>query len=135
MADLRRDITELLLEQDGRFAARLTRLSLDDGPASSGSNSTEPGSPLESRVPGKRRSYERARPGIFSSRLPQSPPFSPTSSQGGAPPYVPDVPGSPTSTSTTTQSNLSAAILNDHWARLVFTGSNSVTGLPSGGEM
>ncbi|KAL1968322.1 hypothetical protein VTN77DRAFT_1851 [Rasamsonia byssochlamydoides] len=136
MADLRGSITTLLTEQDGRFAAQLAALSLEE-PDWSGSSIAEPAGPVGSRGPGKRRSYERARPRLRSSQSPlldSMAPLSPTSSQD-VPPSVPDVPGSPTtSNSTATRSNLSSAVLNDHWARNVFSDDNSVTRIPYSGE-
>lgn len=131
MSELRSNITTLLAEQDGRFPAQRGSLGLDEA-SWSGSNSAEPASPVESRAPGKRRSYERTRPGRGSPQSPLSDrmaPLSPTSSQD-LPPYVPEVPGSPTSTSTATRSNISSAILNDHWARRVFSDDHSVTRIP-----
>ncbi|KKA21291.1 hypothetical protein T310_4667 [Rasamsonia emersonii CBS 393.64] len=139
MADLRSSITTLLAEQDGRFAAQLGALTLE-GANWSGSNSVEPAAPVESRGPGRRRSYERARPALRSPQFPLSDstapaPLSPSASSQDVPPYVPDVPGSPTtSNSTATRSNISSAILNDHWARKVFSDDNSVTRIPYSGQ-
>ncbi|KAH8692627.1 hypothetical protein BGW36DRAFT_23436 [Talaromyces proteolyticus] len=132
MAELRSSLTTLLSEQDGRLAARLAGFSIGR-PDSSVSSSLDPGSPIEHHGPGKRRSYERARPGVGPSHFP---PISPTSSsQGAAPPWVPEVPSSPTSTTTaTTMSNLSSAVLNDHWARDIFADDTFSTPIPADGE-
>jgi hypothetical protein len=113
MAELRKSILTLLEEQDSRFAAHLATLSLSPTGSSMNSSMVSGGS-LEVPGVGKRRSYERTR------RHQPSPLHSPTSSHEGPPPWVPEVPVSPISTSTTTQSNISSAILNDHWAKDVF---------------
>ncbi|OKL62854.1 hypothetical protein UA08_01720 [Talaromyces atroroseus] len=116
MAELRKNILRLLEEQDSRFTAHLASLSLS--PTGSSMNSSiVSGSSQEGHGVGKRRSYERARPGF---RPHPAPLHSPASSHEGPPPWVPEVPVSPISTSTTTQSNISSAILNDHWAKDVF---------------
>lgn len=131
MADMRRDLNALLSEQDRQVAARLANLSLDRmqpattrpshylGPDSGGPNG-------RGRDPSRRRSYERARSGI---RRPISP-----SPARGVPPQAPGVPGSPTSTSTATHSNLSSAILNDHWARNIFADDVTQTRIAANGE-
>ncbi|QGA12965.1 hypothetical protein EYB26_000610 [Talaromyces marneffei] len=119
MSNLQKSILAVLEEQDSRFAARLAGLSLGR-PGSSTSSSNFSGNSLEVEGHGieKRRSYERTRSGF---RPHPSPLHSPTSTNDSAPPWAPDVPGSPISTSTTTQSNLSSAVLNDHWAKDVFS--------------
>ncbi|CRG85992.1 hypothetical protein PISL3812_02995 [Talaromyces islandicus] len=133
LTELRGTVMSLLSEQDGRLAASMAGLSLGRSD-SSASSSLDPGSPAEQRHgPGKRRSYERARPGLRPSSS-YFPPMSPTSSQDVPPPWVPEVPSSPTSTSTTTMSNLSSAILNDHWAKDIFAKAVSVTPILASGE-
>lgn len=130
MGDLRKSILMLLEEQDGRFAARLAGLSLGRSNSST-SSSINSGISQEGHGVGKRRSYERTRQGF---RPHPSPLHSPTSTNDSAPPWAPDVPGSPISTSTTTQSNLSSAILNDHWAKDIFTSSGPAIRFPVIGE-
>ncbi|EED19703.1 conserved hypothetical protein [Talaromyces stipitatus ATCC 10500] len=132
LANLRKSIMSVLEEQDGRFAARLAGLSLDP-PGSPTSSSSFSGGSVDAHAGGvgKRRSYERTRPGF---RPQPSPLHSPTSTNDSAPPWAPDVPGSPISTSTTTQSNLSSAILNDHWAKDVFSYRGPMIKLPMTGE-
>jgi hypothetical protein len=123
----------LLSEQDGRLAATMAGVSIGRSD-SSASSSLDPGSPVEQHHgPGKRRSYERARPGLRTSSS-YFPPMSPSSSQGAPPPWVPEVPSSPTSTSTTTMSNLSSAVLNDHWAKHIFANTISTTPILASGD-
>lgn len=121
----------LLKEQDSRFAAHMANLSFSPSGSSMGS-STDSANFHESHGVGKRRSYERTRRG---SRPHLSPLQSPTSSShDGAPPWVPEVPVSPVSTSTATQSNLSSAILNDHWAKDIFSHYGPAIRFPVIGE-
>lgn len=136
MTGLRQSITRLLVAQDYRLASKFGGMSMDDRALSPDSNIAEPSSPVDPRVPGKKRSYERTRPGRRPAGSPDSMPTSPTSSgpSHDIPPFVPDAPGSPTSTSTATQSNESSAVLNDHWAAQVYADGLTVTKLPSGGE-
>lgn len=62
LARLRRDINSLLAEQERRLAPRRRRLTLDRNPVSSSSNSVELSSPISTRLPPRRRSYERTPP-------------------------------------------------------------------------
>lgn len=134
MNNLRTIIMAVLEEQDGRFAARFGGLSLGGGrPGSSRSSSNFSGNSIDVDYHGveKRRSYERTRSGF---RPHPSPLHSPTSTNDSAPPWAPDAPGSPISTSTTTQSNLSSAVLNDHWAKNVFSYRGPLRRFPVQGE-
>lgn len=132
VSNRRRAILNILEEQDGRFSSRFAGLSMGR-PESSTSNGSFSGASLEGHADGirKRRSYERARPGL---QTHPSPLHSPTSTNDDSLPWAPEAPTSPTSTTATTQSNLSSAILNDHWAKDVFPYRGPVTKFPIVGE-
>lgn len=128
---LRNSIRELVVSQARRWKPRLTRMAPYPAPSSSGSQSAEPGSPVNDRRR-RRRSYERMRPPHLSPQSPMSP-VSGTSSD--IPPAAPDAPSSPvttTSTSATTntsQSNKSEAV-EYHWIKEVLTSYETETPLP-----
>jgi hypothetical protein len=128
LVTLRGDINVLLAKQINHLPSRLATTTLDS-PDSPESITAEQGSPIRGHGPRQRRSYERPRP---NTRLPPSVPLSPVLSQD-IPPFVPEIPGSPTSNSTTTQSNTSVS-LSDHWAKKVFPDDLSVTRIPSSTE-
>src|SRR5699024_5839543 len=101
MAGLRNSIQSLVVAQEHRSDMRLGRPSLDEH-LSSSSNSASIGSPIGDRRPRTRRSYERTRPPQCSPQSPLSP--SSTAFSSDFPPSAPDVPGSPLTSSTTSQS-------------------------------
>ncbi|OXV09983.1 hypothetical protein Egran_02258 [Elaphomyces granulatus] len=118
---LRRDIEVLLSKQVN--PPRLDPLDSPESIIAEGS---------QGHVP-RQRSYERRRPrfppSTFSS---PSGPLSPVLPQE-IPPSAPEIPGSPTSNSTTTHSNTSVG-LSDHWAKKVLLDDLSATRIPSSNE-
>ncbi|KAJ5135579.1 uncharacterized protein N7515_004857 [Penicillium bovifimosum] len=129
-ASLQENMKTLLSIQDNRLASRLGRMNLGRTPSNSSSSAGPPSSPISDRRPGRRRSYERTRPG-------KRPPTGPMSSSSATtfsdtPPSVPEPPSSPRTSATAGSARSGVSdVIRDHWCKEVFRTNTTSTPLRS----
>jgi hypothetical protein len=117
----------LLSVQDNRLASRLGRMNLGRTPSNS-SSSAGPSSPVSDRRPGRRRSYERTRPGNRPPTAPMSPSSGTTFSD--RPPSVPEAPSSPLTSATAGSARSGVSdVIREHWCKEVFKVNKTSTPL------